>query len=475
MFDVLDLILSLYLHVRYVLLGAKAAKSEREKDRSQLIRGISDDNDDAFERAAMLGQKDGSAFVLGKVRKGESNVEKASPSAFGLKQGDLFEVEEIDGDGPAGIEDDQIENDGPVGIEEDQSENELEPVESYDKHNAITVASSDYISKLTSQIDGGVEEFLGKLKLGVGSKEVTEGSTRKTTDLNAMYDAIKANKASRAVALDMPSPDEFRNDKEDLGFDIFWVDPDTEEHKLVPPYTSPGEFEQKISAEKSASPKNNEESATQSGPNEATFDGYTDIQMENSRGTRGEELEAMRAARISNRAMESTTFGSSLEGEADASVSSIDITEEPATEEAVHVDLDAMYAAIKANKASVASKLDMPSPNEFENDKEDLGFEIFWVDPDTEEYKLVPPYTSPGEFEQMITAAEETVKSKGTEVELPPKLPLQPDEATFDGYTDIQASNSRGSRQEELEAMRASRISNRSMESEMYGSGLDAN
>jgi thiazole synthase len=138
-----------------------------------------------------------------------------------------------------------------------------------------------------------------------------------SSDIQSAYTKIMARKADQGTELLDGEGEELPADP---GFRIYHVDAETEEHREVPPYTTPGEFLQQIENEKkanataTATPKGGiNGSATQEAPatsstqipadsyNERTLDGYTTIQDANSRSSRQEELRAMRQARQQNR------------------------------------------------------------------------------------------------------------------------------------------------------------------------------
>jgi hypothetical protein len=104
-----------------------------------------------------------------------------------------------------------------------------------------------------------------------------------------------------------------------------------------------------------------------------------------------------------------------------------------------------------------------------EDDRKDPGFRLFYVDPDTGESHEVPPFTSPEAMVQMVQEKKltgATTNGAGSTtnggVEEQVEAPAEDyTEQTFDGYQDIQQANSRTTREEELEAMRAARRQNR--------------
>lgn len=230
-------------------------------------------------------------------------------------------------------------------------------------------------------------------------------------DLKDQYAIIKANKA---VSTPMVEICEEGEEREEFDFELYWVDPETGEKMYVPPYTSPAEVEEMVALKNQNTSENIQDSQSQINIDETTYDGYTDIMNANSREYRSEELSAMRKARISNRGMQSEAFGSI--GNDDE----VEVSSEPKSSR-----LEALYNSINKNKD--ASNPDVEDVVDYENNRH----------------------------------------SKKV---LYPKSSSEPDEKTFDGYTEIQDSNSRSTRAEELEAMRAARIANRGMESETFGS-----
>jgi len=140
-------------------------------------------------------------------------------------------------------------------------------------------------------------------------------------------------------------------------------------------------------------------------------------------------------------------------------------------------DLAATYEAIRKNKEQNAAKLELN--DDINDDRPDPGFRIYHVDSETGEQREVPPYTQPGDFLRMIEAEKSSsvpaaVSSVKDGTPATNQAVAQPanngsssgndsayDETTYDGYTVIQQSNSRASRQEELEAMREARRRNR--------------
>ena len=151
----------------------------------------------------------------------------------------------------------------------------------------------------------------------------------------------------------------------------------------------------------------NNNSMSNSDYDETTFDGYQVIQAANTRTSRDEELAAMKKARISNR-VKVSDIDESLIGV--QTMPDDFLTTLPTNDQVVNNveedfpsdkdSLENIYAKIKANKQPVS----MPSVTGNENDsKPDPGFRIYHVDEETGEQRLVPPYTSPQEMEQIMS------------------------------------------------------------------------
>lgn len=134
-----------------------------------------------------------------------------------------------------------------------------------------------------------------------------------------------------------------------------------------------------------------------------------------------------------------------------------------ATASSADNDMSSIYEKIKANKA----KQDMKLPDQVEvDDRPDPGFRIYHVDSETGEEREVPPYTSPGEFLSNIAQQKEAVSSSSSQASSTiskddDEESSEYNEKTYDGYQDIQDANASQNRDEELEAMRKARMSNR--------------
>jgi hypothetical protein len=203
------------------------------------------DNDEVFERAAAMGRQDASAFSFGDL-------------------------------------DNQAKNES-LG----------EKIEVSPREQPLPV--NYYMSSLQPVVMTATFE-------GTPDAITVRSTSTESSDLSAIYKTIRENQARRKPELE-PDGDEERPDP---GFRIYFVDPETREKIVVPPYTSPGEFlatrrgKDKLEDQPFASvipPVNGDNKDY----GEKTYDGYQDIQQANARNTRAEELEIMRVARRKNR------------------------------------------------------------------------------------------------------------------------------------------------------------------------------
>ncbi|KAL7467483.1 hypothetical protein ACHAXS_007732 [Conticribra weissflogii] len=410
--------------------GAAAAKEDRAKDRKAIF-GSLDDEMEELERAAGMGRSDAEAFSLGTkeegwmVKKGGKegilNAVDADP--------DAFTIAVLGDDDEDNMECDSVET------------NELSQSPSLENENA---------------------------------KDTFDAKS----DLLSIYEKIKTNKAKSGALVEMGENP--LNERSDPGFRIHFVDPETRELIEVPPYTSPGEFHQmrmegKLSLNGTAGPVTSPET-NEDGAEKPLFDGYQTIREAYGEGTTQEETaEATRQARMRNRVKSSEIDESAIGAmkmnskpmsppspvEKDTANDDIDIKS----------DLPSLYEKIKANKAQAAGSIEMgdiPS-----TDRPDPGFRIHFVDPESRDLIEVPPFTSPGEFQQM--RLEETYSQKNISSmsmngsSSSPSLDSnsidegddRSDEKTYDGYQDIMAANSSPSREEELKRMREARMRNR--------------
>ncbi len=137
-------------------------------------------------------------------------------------------------------------------------------------------------------------------------------------------------------------------------------------------------------------------------------------------------------------------------------------------------NLDSIYKKIQENKAkaAAASGSDGVEMNANAQDEEqpDPGFRIYHVEKGTRTVREVPPFTSPQEMLKQIDdekrplfdeQQQETDDTETSAIQTDTPTSSSYDETTFDGYQTIQKANSRASREEELEAMKRARMSNR--------------
>lgn len=228
-------------------------------------------------------------------------------------------------------------------------------------------------------------------------------------------------------------------------------------------------------------------------------DGYTAIQEAYGDESFNNARAAMRKARMSNRVkvseIDESKIGVMGMSAAEPSPQPSKTIESGTTSS----DISSIYEKIKANKA-IANK-DIEMGENTEEERTGFDFTIYHVDSDTGEERKVPPYTSPGEFLNMIEQEKSASRndisksvngSKAVNGSKSPEPPIvsQPvanvdesdsgiiddgsDEKTYDGYQAIQAANSAESREEELLRMREARLKNRQRASEIMGGSDDS-
>lgn len=330
--------------------GASAAREERQKDRAALFQdvGMSSSEEDAFEKAAMMGVTDASTFSFG------ANVEKPRQK---VEQSATAEV----------------------------------------------VDESGETKQATQKFEGSVDA----LTIGVASEKNESDENPEEEEIKSIYDYILKNKEEASLNIEMtPSTESARPDP---GFRIYHVDKDTREVTEIPPYTSPSNFfsDKKLESGTDVSSLQSMEEEMEdvsvdidiedkedttdpllndSGYDETTFDGYQTIQQANSRGSREEELEAMRAARMANRVKASQIDQSKI------GVMKMEESTE-SKNGAQEDDISDIYSQIKANKEASASNVKMQDAQSIS--KPDPGFRIY-----TKDGEEIPPYTSPQAFEK---------------------------------------------------------------------------
>jgi len=393
---------------------ATSAKEERKKDRNALWESNSDD---AFERAAQLGKRDASSFSMGE------DEEEAKPTTTS-----------------------ELATESPVFFPETKG---------------TTESSTDANKEASSK-----------------------------NDMALVYESIKENKAKQEMSV--PDEDE-ADDRPDPGFRVYYVDPKSGDKVEVPPFTAPGIFLQSLRKDlvsttiaQSDAPgpiKRSRKSDAASSYSEKTYDGYQDIQEENGGNSRADQLEAMRKARMKNR-LDQEPIDETKIGSAPNAESSNDASNTQPVEESTGPDVALAYKKIKDNKSK--QKMSLPE-GDSEDTRPDPGFRVYHVTETGEEHEI-PPFTPPGEFIQSLAEAKkneekekkeensaikpEDINSlKGKESSLE-NIVLNGDdsasngseeynEKTYDGYQTILEANSSQSREDELNAMRKARQSNR--------------
>jgi len=443
--------------------GAAAAKDDRARDRAGLLDLggglVSSEGDEALERAAAMGTGDASAFHFGDAEDG-------------------WQVAKT--------------NRGSVG-QEAVSEEPSIGAEQFTLTEAIPVAEPLPADDVEINGDSNSNNEMEGASIGA--------------DLSAVYEQIKANKASA-------TPKEMGEDTSeplaDPGFRISHVDSATGEATEVPPFMNPGTFF--AMKEKKAL-----EGALPSGPTctdvaeplpavngeeKTSFDGYSTIRSAFGESSSGDETSRnMREARMRNRGKSSeideTKIGAmqqlvSPPAAVNGAVNGAQVNESASSEE----DLSSVYERIRSNKASAQQNVVMGDAGP--DTRPVLNFTIYHVDAETGEKRAIPPYTSPGEFfesiekEKMTNAeegsnGEETANGMVDSSDDDNAWPLVngsnnngeasanqnyvndgSDETTYDGYQDIEAANSSESREEELRRMKEARMENRAKASSKF-------
>ena len=443
--------------------GAGEAKEERARDRQSLFAdaGMSESEEDAFEKAAMMGKVDAGAFTLG------DDVEKAklpNKAVIAEPVPDAYTVGSSSGDSKPIVDAlfsqyrSQIDEVKEEAKEEVTAFNDLASKEeiaaqlagldeakpgtgsdydetTYDGYQAILKddwgsTDEDLKEKMRkSRIQNRMKSGeINEDAIGVKQMDLDEVQAKPppapsgSSDLGSVYEKIKSNKAKAAETVEMTETS--ADERPDPGFRIYRVDPETGEGREIPPFMSPGEMEDMIALEKNGgdeekevkeeeveAPKadNSDDTAEDSSDdyNEETYDGYQAI-LQDDWGSTDEELkEKMRKSRIQNR-MKSSTINEDAIGVKQMDVEGVKssdaqsrATKAVTTETILKLeqpDLSSVYDKIISNKKKATVEMTESSAEE----QPDPGFRIYRVDPETGEGKEIPPYTSPGEMEDMI-------------------------------------------------------------------------
>jgi glycine/D-amino acid oxidase-like deaminating enzyme len=402
---------------------ARSASEERQKDR----RALFDTNsDDSLERAAMLGRQDAGAFSYEKDEVGNTRVSKSSEMA--------------------------TNKDRPS-----ESQLSLQPA-------------------TTTPYEGSADAWT------VNHSPAEDDDEEESESLNSIYDKIRENKAKTRVEMGVAKEDE----RPDPGFRIYHVDSETGESREVPPYTTQEEMEKIVAQEKkdrsgingeapNGSSAEADHHTVEAEKGDSVLNGYQAI-YDASEGVSPEEsAEAMNELR--NRARGETESLNLNESEFPTLEQK---RSKPQQFESEDPAMNDVYQRIRENKAASTSNVEMTES--IPEERPDPGFRIYHVDSETGESREVPPYTTPEEMQRIVARDKAARSAAPNGSSVPPKVngtpstrdepptlnggpkctdPEEYNEQTFDGYTAIQQANARGSRQEELEAMRAAREQNR--------------
>jgi thiazole synthase len=406
---------------------AVSAREERQKDRSSLFGDGG--GDDAFERAAAMGQQDGKVFSFG--------GEKKWTPPGGKKEAEPEPVWETFNPPPI-----------PPALPALQESNAV-PYNGPDSVDAYTVGCAS-------------------------NEKDDEVATSNAADLKSVYQSIKNNKAKEQVEMSEDQGEE----RPDPGFRVHHIDEVTGESREVPPHTSPGAFMESIQKEKEGALAAQDVASSVASPhrsddgesNDGRLDGYQTPEKGLKKGAADDPniAESMRKARVSNR-VNSNSVGLNLDEDVFPDYSAqaamprkADAFSEPTSSS---IDLSSVYQKIKDQKAATTVEMGDATTD----DRPDPGFRIYHIDEETGESREVPPYTTPGAF--MASIEKEKAKalpapSQRMESPHQPRATAtatdgQYSETTYDGYQDIVKANSSASRDAELEAMRKARQQNR--------------
>jgi glycine/D-amino acid oxidase-like deaminating enzyme len=287
---------------------ARSAGEERKKDRESLFGSSSSSADgggdgifgddsateDAFERAALLGMEDAAIYEgfdeQNKRRPTTNNEEEESPGAK--------TTDDDDGERLSKFYYSQQE----AALESST----LDVVESSDSSSTSTTSTYD-------GSDSGDTFTVGSSSAGVKSTidDDDDDNSGNNEELKSIYQSIRDNKSKQDVDLPVDEGEK----RPDPGFRINHIDKKTGESRIIPPYTSPGEFFQSLEAEQALAaapeeksslpdqsfPQNNDNGKIEGDSADSEYDGYQTILDANSSDNRQDELDAMREARRKNR------------------------------------------------------------------------------------------------------------------------------------------------------------------------------
>ncbi len=405
---------------------AVSARDERRKDRESLWG-----NEDAFEKAALMGKQDGSVFSFGE-------------------------------DGPS-IRKTIPQNDSPsLSLGRNPVDKPTLP------------STTEELKKLD------LPHFLDlNPELDADATDSPAREERSSADdIASIYKTIQRNKAMQAVELE-ESTGEVRPDP---GFRIYHVDQETGEQREVPPYTSPGDFLNSIQKNPDLRSTTSKDTMKTTLPeeNNPTFDGYQVILEAAAKDNNIEET--MRQARMKNRLDSEPMIYAAAD--APQSTTRIDTQANGGEDDTPKQRLSAVYDRIRNQKAQTNADLSEAIPD----NRPDPSYRIYHVDADTDEHREVPPYTTPGEFLDFIDSPKSqvvTTATPGIQLDMELKGGIVQSNGTrkartneeysaktYDGYQDIIKESSLLSEQDRADATREARRKNRLGTSQVDEDGL---
>ncbi len=295
---------------------ARSAGEERSMDRKSLFGSDDDSSDDAedlFEKAAMMGKEDAGVF------EGFGDDNKATTRSNSSTKQIKSDQENLKFYFPKQEEALRSQQPGKQDVEES---NVMEVVDSSPDDTASSLAT-DGQTETTIPYDGSADAIT------VGSSSSNDEENNESADdasppsdgLEIIYSSIRANKAKQDV--DLPDQDNIKDDRPDPGFRISHVDKNGKSRE-IPPYTQPAVFFASIEKEQESSeakayassdtpvennaPADPITTSTAEGSgsykesyDETTYDGYQEIFKANASNNRQDELNKMKEARMKNR------------------------------------------------------------------------------------------------------------------------------------------------------------------------------
>jgi thiazole synthase len=396
---------------------ARPASEERRQDRNALFDSGGDDG--AFERAAEMGRQDAGVYIFDD----ENTVDETTESTW-------LEL-----------------------LEQQPRRLSLPEEASFTKLPSFSKANDEYESPTNQYMDSlEAPKYEGSADAYTVPSQPDDDEY---VNLSFVYDNIQKNKESRG---DIEMGEAEPETREDPGFRIYHVDSETGEERQVPPFTSPEEMARLVAEEnKKTKSVNGASSFTKATfrpdadnvQDDSILDGYYNMAIEEEvnadKSSQEESSKAsMREARMQNRAGVLSEPLLHLDEEAPSSFASFVRRPETPEKDALpkaHADLQDVYNRIRQKKEAKSESVEMGDAPDDDDRPEKM------VRMDVAEERTGT--TKKGDF-----TTEEPTESA-------PKEVVEYSEQTFDGYQDIQQANSRTTREEELEAMRAARQQNR--------------